>query len=249
MPGPHPHGTPAEERLARLDALATELTARGWTAFVVTPQGRIARLFVQNPHDRGVFADVMAAAEGATGDWWFWFGWAERIAPVGMPDTAAAVIVTELRRPVDVFGSALPAAAATMAGSGRISLSTTSRQEKTMSLRSSMRISVTPYLRPGEQVQAVIGAQTSSQFLAVLTGIFAFLGLNRYRIIAVTPARILVLDAGKFSMKTARTVVMELPRHTCLGPGTGCGTRFRREAKPSGSTAASSRTSISPTPR
>jgi len=26
-------------------------------------------------------ADVMAAAESGTGDWWFWFGWAERIAP------------------------------------------------------------------------------------------------------------------------------------------------------------------------
>ena len=84
-----------------------------------------------------------------------------------------------------------------------------------------MCTSVTPYLHPGEPVQAVIGAQTSSQFFAVLTGIFAFLGLNRYRIIAVTPARILVLDAGKFSMKTARAIVMELPRHTCLGPGNG----------------------------
>jgi hypothetical protein len=90
-----------------------------------------------------------------------------------------------------------------------------------MSLRNSMCTSVTPYLHPGEPVQAVIGAQTSSQFFAVLTGIFAFLGLNRYRIIAVTPARILVLDAGKFSMKTARAIVMELPRHTCLGPGNG----------------------------
>jgi hypothetical protein len=84
-----------------------------------------------------------------------------------------------------------------------------------------MRDSVTPYLKPGEQVQAVIGAQTASQWLAALTGIFVFLGFNRYRIIAVTPARILVLDAGKTSMKTARGVVMELPRATRLGPGTG----------------------------
>ena len=130
MSGPHPHGTPAEERLARLDALAAELTARGWTAFVVTPQGRIASLFVQNPQDPGVSADITAAAESVTGDWWFWFGWAERIAPVGMPETAAAVIVTELRRPVDVFGSALPAAAASTADSGRNSLSTTPVRRK-----------------------------------------------------------------------------------------------------------------------
>ena len=90
-----------------------------------------------------------------------------------------------------------------------------------MALRDSMRASAEQYLRPGEQVQAVIGAQTASQWLAALTGVFLFLGLNRYRILAVTPARILVLDAGKVSMKQARGVVMELPRSTRLGPGTG----------------------------
>jgi len=90
-----------------------------------------------------------------------------------------------------------------------------------VALRDSMRDSATPYLRPGEPVQAVIGAQTASQWLAALTGIFLFLGLNRYRILVVTPARILVLDAGKASMKKARGMVMELPRSTRLGPGTG----------------------------
>jgi hypothetical protein len=90
-----------------------------------------------------------------------------------------------------------------------------------MALRDTMRASVTQYLRPGEQVQAVIGAQTASQWLAALTGVFVFLGFNRYRILAVTQDRILVLDAGKTSMKTARGLVMELPRATRLGPGTG----------------------------
>ena len=90
-----------------------------------------------------------------------------------------------------------------------------------MALRDSMRESAAEYLRPGEPIQAVIGAQTASQWLAALTGFFVFLGLNRYRILAVTPARIVVLDAGKTSMKRARGVVMELPRSTRLGPGTG----------------------------
>ena len=90
-----------------------------------------------------------------------------------------------------------------------------------MALRDSMRESVTQYLRPGEQVQAVIGAQTASQWLAALGGIFFFLSLNRYRIFVVTPGRILVLDAGKFSMAKAQGVVTELPRSTRLGPGTG----------------------------
>jgi hypothetical protein len=90
-----------------------------------------------------------------------------------------------------------------------------------MALRDSMRESAAQYLEPSEPIQAVIGAQTASQWLAGLTGIFVFLGLNRYRILAVTPARIVVLDAGKTSMKQARGVVMELPRSTRLGPATG----------------------------
>ncbi len=90
-----------------------------------------------------------------------------------------------------------------------------------VALRDSMRDSAAQYLRPGEPIQAVIGAQTASQWLAALTGFFVFLGLNRYRILAVTPNRILVLDAGKTSMKTARGVVTELPRSTRLGPGQG----------------------------
>jgi len=98
MPGPHRRGAPDGRRLAWLDALAAELTARGWTAYVTAPRGRLACLFVQNPHDRRMCADVMTAAGSGRGDWWFWFGWAERIAPAGAPDTAAAVIVTELGR-------------------------------------------------------------------------------------------------------------------------------------------------------
>lgn len=94
-------------------------------------------------------------------------------------------------------------------------------RRKLVALRDSMRDSATQYLQPGEPIQAVIGAQTASQWLAGLTGVFVFLGLNRYRILAVTPARILVLDAGKTSMKKALGVVTELPRSTRLGPATG----------------------------
>jgi hypothetical protein len=90
-----------------------------------------------------------------------------------------------------------------------------------VALRDAMRDSATPYLQPGETVQAVFGAQTASQWLAALTGVFVFLGFNRYRIFVVTQQRILVLDAGKSSMKKARGVVMELPRSTRLGPATG----------------------------
>jgi hypothetical protein len=94
-------------------------------------------------------------------------------------------------------------------------------KEELVALRDSMRESAAQYVQPGEPIQAVIGAQTASQWLAALTGIFVFLGLNRYRILAVTPTRILVLDAGKTSLKKARGVVVELPRSTRLGPATG----------------------------
>jgi hypothetical protein len=90
-----------------------------------------------------------------------------------------------------------------------------------MALRDSMRDSAAPFLAPGEPVQAVIGAQTASQWVAALTGFLVFLGMNDYRILAVTPTRIVVLDAGRTSMKKARGVVMELPRATRLGPGSG----------------------------
>lgn len=90
-----------------------------------------------------------------------------------------------------------------------------------MAVRDTMRESVTPFLQPGETVQVVVGAQTASQYVAAFAGVLFFLPLNRYRVLAVTDRRIVVLDAGKFSFKKARAFVMELPRSTRLGPGSG----------------------------
>ncbi|MGZ4542560.1 MAG: hypothetical protein ACXVXI_05445 [Mycobacteriaceae bacterium] len=84
-----------------------------------------------------------------------------------------------------------------------------------------MRESATGYLQPGEPIQAVIGAQTGTQYAAAFGGVLFFLPLNRYRIIVVTPQRIVVLDAGKWSVKRARGVVAELPRATRLGGASG----------------------------
>jgi hypothetical protein len=90
-----------------------------------------------------------------------------------------------------------------------------------MALRESMRESAAQYLRPGETIETIFGAQTASGWLAALTGMFVFLSLNRYRIVVVTQQRILILDSGKVSMKRAHGVVTELPRSTRLGLGTG----------------------------
>jgi hypothetical protein len=90
-----------------------------------------------------------------------------------------------------------------------------------MALRDSMQQSSAQFLQPGETIQEVFGAQTASQWLAALSGFLVFLSLNRYRIFAVTPQRIVVLDAGKFGMSKARGIVAELPRSTRLGPPSG----------------------------
>jgi hypothetical protein len=90
-----------------------------------------------------------------------------------------------------------------------------------VALRDKMAASAGPYLRPGEPVQQVIGAQTASQYVAILGGVLFFLGLNRYRMIVVTPARILLLDTGVWGMTKAKGVVAEWPRTTRLGPTSG----------------------------
>ncbi|HXP55950.1 MAG TPA: hypothetical protein VN847_13395 [Streptosporangiaceae bacterium] len=86
-----------------------------------------------------------------------------------------------------------------------------------MGLRDKLRKSAAAYLQPGEPVQAVFPAQTCGYWKMMMTGLI----LNRFRIVAVTPQRIVVLDAGKFSAKKAKGFVVELPRSTRLGPGKG----------------------------
>ncbi len=89
-----------------------------------------------------------------------------------------------------------------------------------MALRDTMRNSASPYLRPGETVQAIFGAQTASNMM-LLGGWVLFIIVNKYRIIAATNERVLVLDSGKWSIARARGVVTELPRSTKLGPAGG----------------------------
>ena len=87
--------------IACLDVLAAQLHARGWTACITLRAGRLTALSVQDPHDRAQWSDVIAAPGGATGDWWYWFSWAERIGPVHAPAAAAEVIIRALQRPMD----------------------------------------------------------------------------------------------------------------------------------------------------
>jgi hypothetical protein len=90
-----------------------------------------------------------------------------------------------------------------------------------MAVRDVMRASAAQFVEPGETIEQVFGAQTASPLTAPLIGSLIALIINRYRIVVVTDRRILVLDAGKWTQRTARAVVSELPRATRLGPTSG----------------------------
>src|ERR1700722_18784864 len=94
-------------------------------------------------------------------------------------------------------------------------------KEGSMAVRDVMRASAAQFVEPGETIEQVFGAQTASPLTAPLIGSLIALIINRYRIVAVTDRRILVLDAGKWTQRTARAVVSELPRATRLGPTSG----------------------------
>jgi hypothetical protein len=75
----------------RLDQLGPALAARGMTASLVTPAGRVPSLRVVNPAAPALAEDVYAGC-CEDGSWWFWWSWAERIAAASDLDQAAARI-------------------------------------------------------------------------------------------------------------------------------------------------------------
>jgi len=102
------HASEAGDGIACLDVLAAHLHARGWTTYINAPAGRLASLSVQDPHDRAECGDIIATPDGTTGDWWYWFSWAERITPAHAPAAAADAIIAACQRPAD--GSPVPQA-------------------------------------------------------------------------------------------------------------------------------------------
>ena len=75
-------------------------------------------------------------------------------------------------------------------------------------------------LEPGEQIQAVIPAQTKNGWLGAL-GIIWLIFTNRYRPIVVTDRRIAITDSGKWAMAKPTTIIASLPRNTQIGPPSG----------------------------
>lgn len=75
---------------AALEKLAAELNARGYEARLTVPDGRPAWLAVINPAAAMLTETVMAHGE------WFWWPWADRIAPAADVATAADAIARVL---------------------------------------------------------------------------------------------------------------------------------------------------------
>jgi hypothetical protein len=90
-----PQGSHAEI-IARLNALAAEMSAHGWTASVREPRGKPARLHARNPEPgAAALSEHIYVRPRADGTWTYWWPWAEPIAET--PSEAAAVIVRVLR--------------------------------------------------------------------------------------------------------------------------------------------------------
>ncbi|MEP7023608.1 MAG: hypothetical protein ABJB47_07300 [Actinomycetota bacterium] len=90
-----------------------------------------------------------------------------------------------------------------------------------MAIRDTMRAAAARYVRDGEVVQSVFIGQTASQYLVGLNRAITFLpARNRYRIIAATTERIIVIDTGAHILGK-KSLMMELPRSTRLGPPKG----------------------------
>jgi hypothetical protein len=90
-----------------------------------------------------------------------------------------------------------------------------------MALRDKLQERVQPLLDPGEQVQAVVPAQTGMNPMAVLlVGALIATLVNKYWLIVATDRRIVVMKQSKLRM-APKGVDRELPRATQLGPVSG----------------------------
>ncbi len=81
--------------LGPLEGLAGELAKRGLRATVMSPAGRVPSLHVVNPSATRLAEDVYVG-RSQDGLWWYWWPWAERIAPSDDIAEAAAVIARVL---------------------------------------------------------------------------------------------------------------------------------------------------------
>ena len=84
------------ECITRLEALAAEIAARGWTTRVDATRGRPPSLLAQNPEPgAAALSEHIYAHPGSDGTWMYWWPWADPIAATAAD--AAAIVVRVLR--------------------------------------------------------------------------------------------------------------------------------------------------------
>jgi len=97
-----------------------------------------------------------------------------------------------------------------------------------MAIRDKLKENAARLLQPGEQIQAVIPAQTTSAYFALISYWIIILR-NSFRVIVVTDRRILVCRSGRFRQSAVSEVEREISRHTVIGPAEG-GLWYRTDA-------------------
>ena len=89
-----------------------------------------------------------------------------------------------------------------------------------MAVRETMRANAAAVVQPGEKIQVVFGAQTTSVWWAVVS-VWIIVLQAPYRVVVVTDRRILVCRSGRFRTTAVNDVLGEFARSTRLGPATG----------------------------
>ena len=88
-----------------------------------------------------------------------------------------------------------------------------------MAIREKLRSNAAPLLQPGETIQAIFPAQTTSAYFALIS-VWIIIFSNAYRVVVVTDRRILVCQSGRFRNTPVKSIVRELPRGSRIGiPG------------------------------
>lgn len=89
-----------------------------------------------------------------------------------------------------------------------------------IAIRERIQERVAPYLQPGEVVQQAFAAQAASPFWSLLS-YWIIVIKNAYRAVVVTDRRIIVFQSSRWAFSSIKSVKLELPRATRIGPAQG----------------------------
>jgi hypothetical protein len=94
-----------------------------------------------------------------------------------------------------------------------------------VALRDKLQKAVAPHLEPGENVRAIFGAQTKSQYFALIS-YWILVSQKAWRVVAATDRRIVVFQSGRWGMTKVEGITAQVRRETQIGPTKGLWYRF-----------------------